>query len=84
MEVLEAVVELTPRRVNVPATRVLERLHGPGATSADRLELRLAVLRLERDGLIHSDSDLLLEATPAGLAAVALLDGPTRPWEGPR
>ncbi len=70
---LDAVVALTRRRVNVPAVRVLEHLHGPDPSPARFLDLRLAVLRLERDGLVRSDVHLDLEATPDGEVAVGLL-----------
>jgi hypothetical protein len=73
LEVLEAVVALTPRRVNVTADRVLEHLLGRRPSASDRLALRLAVLRLEGDGLVTSDRELRLEATPDGHIAVELL-----------
>ena len=64
---------LTPRRVNVTADRVLEHLLGRRPSASDRLALRLAVLRLEGDGLVTSDRELRLEATPDGNIAVELL-----------
>ena len=64
---------LTPRRVNVRADRVLEHLLGRRPSASDRLALRLAVLRLEGDGLVTSDRELRLEATPDGHIAVELL-----------
>ena len=64
---------LTPRRVNVTADRVLEHLLGRRPSASDRLALRLAVLRLEGDGLVTSDRELRLEATPDGHIAVELL-----------
>jgi hypothetical protein len=73
LQVLEAVVELTPRRVNVPAVQVLEHLHQRAPRPSEWMELRYAVLRLERDGLVRSDPNLVLEATPDGQVAVGLL-----------
>jgi hypothetical protein len=73
LELLEAAVDLTPRRVNVPVDRVFERLHGRLPGPADRVDLRLAVLRLERDGLLVSDHALNVEPTPDGQTAIRLL-----------
>ncbi len=72
LRVLDAIVTLTPRRINVPAAQVLEFLHGPDSTPSDLLELRLAVLRLERDGLVRSEASLRVEATPDGRIAIEL------------
>jgi len=63
---LDAVVMLTRRRVTVPAAVAFERVHGRPPGMHDRIALRLAVLRLERDGLLTSDRELRLEATPDG------------------
>ena len=73
LELLEAAVELTPRRVNVPVRLVFERLHGRPPGPSDLVDLRLAVLRLERDGLLRSDRALNVEPTPDGQVAVGLL-----------
>lgn len=73
LALLEAVVDLTRRRVSVPAADAYRHLHGRHPGAADRVPLRLAVLRLERDGLLRSDVDLRLEATPDGEVAVELL-----------
>lgn len=73
LELLEAAVALTPRRVNVPIRSVFERLHGRPPGPGDVVDLRLAVLRLERDGLLVSDEALNVEPTPDGQTAVRLL-----------
>ena len=73
LELLEAAVALTPRRISVPIGRVFEQLHGRPPGPRDLVELRLAVLRLERDGLLQSDLDLAVEPTPDGQVAVELL-----------
>ena len=70
---LEAALALTQRRVNVPIGRVFVHLHARKAGSEDRAALRLALLRLERDGLVQSDSQLNVEPTPDGQVAVELL-----------
>ena len=72
LDLLAAAVDLTPRRINVPARQVFERLQGRPPTWRERLELRLAILRLERDGLLRSDADLNVEPTPDGQVAVGL------------
>jgi hypothetical protein len=72
LQLLEAAVELTPRRVNVPIRRVFERLHGRSPRLTEFVDLRLAVLRLERDGLLHSDRELNVEPTPDGQVAAEL------------
>lgn len=73
LELLAAAVDLTPRRVNVPVRRVFERVHGRTPGPEDLVALRLAVLRLERDGLLRSDAALNVEPTPDGQVAVGLL-----------
>jgi hypothetical protein len=73
MALLRAVVALTARRVNVPAARAFEHAFGRAPGRGDALALRLAVLRLERDGLLISDVGLHLEATPDGHVAADLL-----------
>lgn len=73
LELLVAAVELTPRRVNVPARRAFERLHGRAPSPRDLVDLRLAVLRLERDGLVRADAALNVEPTPDGQVAAGLL-----------
>ena len=73
LELLEAAVELTPRRVTVPIRRVFEQVHGRPPQAEDVVDLRLAVLRLERDGLLRSDVALNVEPTPDGQVAVGLL-----------
>ena len=70
---LEAAVALTPRRVNVPIRRVFERLHGRTPSLEELVDLRLAILRLERDGLLRSDRELNVEPTPDGEVAAELL-----------
>jgi hypothetical protein len=70
---LAAAVDLTPRRINVPARRVFEQVHGRPPGPGDLVALRLAVLRLERDGLLRSDAALNVEPTPDGQVAVGLL-----------
>ena len=73
LELLEAVVDLTRRRVSVAAATAFERVHGRAPRLDDLVDLRMAVLRLERDGLVESDRDLRLEPTPDGEIAVELL-----------
>jgi hypothetical protein len=73
LELLEAAVQLTRRRVSVAAGRAFERVHGRAPALADLVDLRMAVLRLERDGLVRSDRELRLEPTPDGEVAVELL-----------
>jgi hypothetical protein len=73
LRLLEAVVDLTRRRVAVAAAAAHERAYGRAPATADLVELRLAVLRLERDGLVRSDRELRLEPTPDGEVAVELL-----------
>lgn len=70
---LEAAVALTPRRVNVPIERVFEHVHGRAPRRDEVVELRLSVLRLERDGLLLSDPDLNVEPTADGQVAAELL-----------
>ncbi len=70
---LEAAVTLTPRRINVSIGRVFEHVHGRPPGPDDLVDLRLAVLRLERDGLLRSDRDLNVEPTPDGQVAAELL-----------
>jgi hypothetical protein len=70
---LDAVVALTRRRVSVPAADAFARLHGRPPGPSDLVELRMAILRLERDGLLISDRELRLEPTPDGEVAVELL-----------
>jgi hypothetical protein len=72
LALLDAVVALTRRRVTVPARDAFDHLHGRQPAAADHVDLRLAVLRLERDGLLRSDRELRLEATPDGEVAVEL------------
>lgn len=72
LALLDSVVALTRRRVTVPAATAFEHAHGHRPRGADLVELRLAVLRLERDGLLQSDRELRLEATPDGEVAVEL------------
>jgi hypothetical protein len=73
LELLAAAVDLTPRRVNVPARRVFEHRHGRPPGPTDLVELRMAVLRLERDGLLRSDAALNVEPTPDGQVAAGLV-----------
>jgi hypothetical protein len=73
LALLDAVVSLTRRRISVPADVAFERLHGRPPDATDLVELRTAILRLERDGLVTSDRDLRLEPTPDGEVAVELL-----------
>ena len=72
LALLDSVVMLTRRRVTVAADDAFEHAHGRRPGSADFIELRLSVLRLERDGLLRSDRELRLEATPDGDVAVEL------------
>jgi hypothetical protein len=69
---LDAVVALTRRRVTVAAGEAFEHARGRRPETEDYVALRLAVLRLERDGLLRSDRELRLEATPDGEIAVEL------------
>ena len=72
LALLDSVVALTRRRVTVPAGDAFEHARGRRPGSADLVDLRLSVLRLERDGLLRSDRELRLEATPDGEVAVEL------------
>jgi hypothetical protein len=72
LALLDSVVALTRRRVTVPAAAAFEHARGRRPAAADLVELRFAVLRLERDGLVLSDRELRLEATPDGEVAVEL------------
>ncbi len=83
MQVLDAVVALAPRRVTVPAEVVLEHLHRGGRPASGWQALRMAVLRLQRDGLLRSEPGLSLEATPDGQVAVELLRARRRAAENP-
>jgi hypothetical protein len=73
LELLDAVVALTRRRISVPAGVAFERLHGRPPHASELVDLRMAILRLERDGLVASDRELRLEPTPDGQVAVELL-----------
>jgi hypothetical protein len=73
LALLESAVTLTTRRVNVPIRRVFEHLHGRAPRLEEFVDLRLAILRLERDGLLHSDRELTVEPTPDGQVAAELL-----------
>jgi hypothetical protein len=72
LALLDAVVALTRRRVTVAANDAFERAHGRQPDADDYVGLRLSVLRLERDGLVRSERDLRLEATPDGDVAAEL------------
>lgn len=72
LALLDSVVALTRRRVTVAAGDAFEHARGRRPGTADLIELRLSVLRLERDGLLRSDRELRLEATPDGEVAVEL------------
>jgi hypothetical protein len=65
---LDAVVALTERRVQVPAADAFERASGRPLTERDWVALRRSILRLERDGLVRSDREHRLEATDEGRA----------------
>jgi hypothetical protein len=67
---LEAVVALTERRIQVHAADAFERAHGRPVTTNDWVGLRLSVLRLERAGLLQSDPEHHLEPTEEGRAAL--------------
>lgn len=73
LALLEAAVELTPRRISVPIAVVFQRVNGCLPVPSDMVELRLAILRLERDGLLLSNPALDVEPTPDGQVAVELL-----------
>lgn len=72
LALLDSVVALTRRRITVPAGDAFEHARGRRPGAADLVDLRLSVLRLERDGLLRSDRELRLEATPDGEVAVEL------------
>jgi hypothetical protein len=72
LALLDAVVRSTRRRVTVPAAAAFERAYGRPPRRDDLLDLRLSVARLERDGLLVSDRELRLEATPDGEVAAEL------------
>ena len=72
LALLNSVVALTRRRITVDARHAFEHAHGRRPSGADLVELRLSVLRLERDGLLRPDRELRLEATPDGEIAVEL------------
>ena len=70
---LEGAVDLTRRRVNAPLARVFEHVHGRRFEPSDLISTRLAILRLERDGLLVSDAELNLEPTPDGRTAIEIV-----------
>ena len=72
LALLDAAVVLTSRRVNVHVHDAFEVLTGGPPTAEDAVELRLAVLRLERDGLVRSSADGFVEPTPDGRTAAEL------------
>jgi hypothetical protein len=72
LALLETAVALTTRRVNVHVHDAFEVMAGRAPTPEDAVELRLAVLRLERDGLVVSSPDGFVEPTPDGRTAVEL------------
>jgi hypothetical protein len=73
LELVEAAVALTERRISVPLEEAFAHLHGRPLRSSDFVEVRMAILRLERAGLLHTDSSLRLEPTRAGQEAVEQL-----------
>ena len=72
LALLDVAVALTTRRVNVHLHDAFEVLTGRAPTPEDVVELRLAVLHLERDGLLRSDADGFVEPTPDGRTAAEL------------
>jgi hypothetical protein len=70
LELLSTVVDLTDRRLTVPAEVAWRELRGSFPQGAEWIELRTSVLRLEREGLVRTDPDLNLEATPVGCDAL--------------
>jgi hypothetical protein len=82
LALLEAAVALTRRRVSVPLDEAFTHLHGRALRSSDFVEVRMAILRLEREGLLHTDADLRLEPTSAGRDAVDRLLARRSPGAG--
>jgi hypothetical protein len=70
LQLLAAAVELTARRIHVDVADAWARARGQAPTPSDWVEIRRAVLRLERDGLVRSDLDLHIEPTAAGRRVV--------------
>ena len=66
LDLLAAVDALTQRRLRVPAATAWERVRGEPPRDADWVAMRLAILRLERDGLVWTDEHLDVEVTDAG------------------
>ena len=72
LALLDAAVTLTSRRVNVHVHDAFEVVTGRAPTTQDVVDLRMAVLRLERDGLVRSSADGFLEPTADGRTAAQL------------
>ncbi|HJR24399.1 MAG TPA: hypothetical protein VJ804_02925 [Acidimicrobiales bacterium] len=72
LALLDAAVTLTSRRVNVHVHDAYEVATGRAPTPQDAVELRMVVLRLERDGLVRSSADGFVEPTPDGRTAAEL------------
>jgi hypothetical protein len=84
LALLDAAVALTTRRVNVHVHDAFEVLTGRAPSPEDVVELRLAVLRLERDGLLRSSADGFVEPTPDGRTAAELRSVQRRSRFAPR
>jgi hypothetical protein len=69
-ELLAVADQLTQARLRVPAADAWQALHGRRPQLDEWLELRVSVLRLERAGLVESTTDLVIEVTDAGRAAL--------------
>jgi hypothetical protein len=72
LALLDAAVALTARRVNVHVHDAFEVATGRAPSPDDVVDLRWAVLRLERDGLVRSSADGFVEPTPDGRTAAEL------------
>ena len=72
LALLDAAVALTARRVNVHVHDAFEVMTGRPPSPQEAVDLRLAVLRLERDGLLRSSADGFVEPTPDGRTAAEL------------
>jgi hypothetical protein len=70
LELLAVADALTQRRLRVPATDAWEAVHGHQPKDQEWVELRMAILRLERAGLVESDERLAIEVTDAGRVAL--------------
>jgi len=66
LDLLAEVDALTQRRLRAPASSAWARVHGAAPRDAGWVAMRLAILRLERAGLVWTDEHLDVEVTDAG------------------